>query len=73
MKAQVHKNVMHTGTVFKATDRQGNTYEYEFIGIALEDATGCNYIVLWNITNNSITTVEHTWFRERKIKRVDIS
>lgn len=67
----VYNNFLNTGTLFEATDRKGNTYKYEFLGIALEDTTGCNYIILKNWTNDTIISVEYTWFRERKIKKIE--
>lgn len=59
--------VLQSGTVFNATDSLGQTYLYKFEGIQMNDATGCSYIKLYNITNGKETNVEYAWFKEREI------
>ena len=61
-----------SGDRFFATDKLGNTYEYQFEGV---DPAETGYIVLINLTLSTktrthYTTVEREWFGERKIKRI---
>jgi len=70
-------DVLKTGDQFAVTTKQGDEYKYEFVGLDLQDTgsdgTGCQYIVLKNMENGTMTCVERLWFSEeltgRKIKR----
>lgn len=74
-------DILKSGDRFTAKSKLGDEYEYEFVGIDLGDAgfgsggTGCQYIVLRNITDGTMTCVERAWFSEdltgRKIRRLE--
>lgn len=64
--------MLNTGTIFQAEDILGQKYVYEFLGIDLNDITGCSYINLHNMTLNCQTDVEYAWFRERKIAVIQV-
>ena len=69
-----HKNLLKTGAQFKATDKIGNSFRYEVVGIDLDDlisGTGCAYIVLKNLDTGIHTCVEAAWFQHREITDVN--
>lgn len=63
--------ILKAGTRFTVKDKLGREYLYEFIGLDLNDPTGCGYIHLFNLTMNRDTAVERQWFEERIIKHVN--
>lgn len=66
-------NLLKTGDEFEAIVN-GESTRYEFLGIDLDDKTGCRYIVLRNMNDNTLTCVEWLWFNQeltgRKIKYI---
>lgn len=58
---------LNSGQFFMAKDTLGREFLYEFIGIDTDKDAGCSYIQLKNHTEDTITNVEHNWFREREI------
>lgn len=63
--------LLTTNTIFMATDKLGRIYIYKFIGIKTYSQTGCDYIHMLNLTNNTYTDVEAQWFAERKIRLIN--
>ena len=60
-------SIMKTGTIFTAKDKLNNVYQYQFVGINIKSITGCDYIILKNLTLNEETRVEVAWFSNREI------
>ena len=60
-------SIMKTGTIFTAKDKLNNVYQYQFVGINIKSITGCDYIILKNLTLNEETRVEAAWFSNREI------
>lgn len=59
------ETILTTGATFTAKTKLGAVTQYEFVGIDLADLAdgiGCHYIVLRNLTDNTITRVEAAWF-----------
>ena len=57
--------VLFTNTRFTATDKLGQTYTYQMIGVEVSRG---GEIRLLNLDTNTLTYVEPEWFRQRKIK-----
>lgn len=61
-------NILKTGDRFVVTAKNLPKYTYEFVGFDMDDAgvdaggTGCHYLVLKNLTDNTLTKVERAWF-----------
>lgn len=74
-------NILKSGDRFAAKSKLGSEYEYEFVGFDMQDAgvgsggTGCQYIVLRNLKNGTMTCVESNWFSKeltgRNIRRLE--
>lgn len=56
--------------VFQAKDKFGNKYFYKFYGLDIDDESGCQYIKMQNLSTNTVTNVEHLWFKQREIKLI---
>lgn len=57
--------VLTTGRKFHVVTPRGKAADYAFIGFDIVDrntGTGCQYIVLQNLTTHSYTRVEAAWF-----------
>lgn len=65
-------SILKTGDIFQAKNKLGEKYFYRFLGVDLDDSAGCYYIVLQNLCFNEKveTRVEHAWFRERDILKL---
>ena len=67
--------ILNSGDHFLAETPDGIEREYEFIGFAPFEKTGCAYLVIRNVTNGGVWGVEHLWFREdvcgRKITTIN--
>ena len=65
-------NLLKTGDKFMATV-DGKSIEYIFLGVDLDDCgyngTGCRYIVLKNLNDNTLTCVERLWFNQELTRR----
>lgn len=73
-------DILKSGDRFSVRTKLGEVHKYEFVGVDLEDAgaignggTGCQYIVLRNLDDETYTCVERAWLSSqvtgRKIQR----
>lgn len=75
MKDMKNSPILKTGDIFRAKDKLGNVYCYEFEGFDLGDlgdldeGIGCRYIILKNLDLNELVAVEAAWFHYRDIIR----